>query len=52
MNLQAVPTLHLPDNTVLIESMAICEYLEEKYPEYKLFPEDLILKTKVRYYDI
>lgn len=46
---KAVPSLHLPDGTILIESMAIAEYLEEVYPEKKLLPEDPVLKAKVRY---
>lgn len=47
--LKAVPSLHLPDGTILIESMAIAEYLEEVYPEKKLLPGDPVLKAKVRY---
>lgn len=35
---QAVPALQLENGTILIESMAIMEYLEEAYPEVKLLP--------------
>jgi glutathione S-transferase len=35
-------------DTLLIESVAICEYLNEKYPEPALFPTDLAAKAKVR----
>ena len=34
-----VPTLVM-DGHNLTESMAICEYLEEKFTDVKLFPED------------
>jgi glutathione S-transferase len=36
-NLQGVPALVVND-VILIESMAISEYLEECYPETKLLP--------------
>ncbi|CAD8055974.1 unnamed protein product [Paramecium primaurelia] len=45
---QAVPALHIPDGTILIESMAIAEYLDEVYPQKKLLPQDPVLKAKVR----
>ena len=32
-----VPVLIEPDNTVLADSIGICEYLEEKYPEPNLY---------------
>lgn len=39
----------LPDGQVLIESMAICEFLEEKHPESRLFPKnDLVKKAQIR----
>jgi len=43
-----VPALHLPDGTILFESMAIAEYLEDQYPDTKLLPTDLVQKAKVR----
>ena len=42
-----VPTLVM-DGHNLTESMAICEYLEEKFPEVKLYPEDAFDKLQVR----
>jgi maleylacetoacetate isomerase len=43
-----VPALVLPTGETLIESMAICEYLEEIYPENSLLPKDAIKKAQVR----
>lgn len=43
-----VPTL-VDDENVISQSMAIIEYLDEKYPQSpSLFPKDLFLKAKVR----
>jgi glutathione S-transferase len=33
------------DGTILIESMAIAEYLEEKYPDIRLLPTDVLVKA-------
>lgn len=38
--LALLPVLELPDGRVLRESMAICRYLEELYPEPNLFGAD------------
>jgi glutathione S-transferase len=38
--LALLPVLELPDGRVLRESMAICRYLEDLYPEPKLFGAD------------
>ena len=38
--LALLPVLELPDGRVLRESMAICRYLEEQYPEPNLFGAD------------
>ena len=38
--LALLPVLELPDGRVLRESMAICRYLEETYPEPNLFGAD------------
>ena len=46
--LKGVPTLVVND-TLLVESMAICEYLDEAYPEIRLLPQDPLKKAKVRY---
>ena len=46
---QGVPALQLPDGTVLIESMAIIEFLDDIFPlNGKLFPSDPLEKAKVR----
>ncbi|XP_039486401.1 pyrimidodiazepine synthase [Drosophila santomea] len=44
-----VPALELvkePGNPVLIESLIICDYLDEKYPEVPLYPKDLLKKAQ------
>lgn len=38
----------LKTGEVLIESMAICEFLEEVHPEFPLLPHDPIVKAQVR----
>eukprot|EP01120_Amphizonella_sp_Union-15-10_P012511 TRINITY_DN5575_c0_g1_i1.p1 TRINITY_DN5575_c0_g1~~TRINITY_DN5575_c0_g1_i1.p1 ORF type:complete len:215 (+),score=41.90 TRINITY_DN5575_c0_g1_i1:99-743(+) len=43
-----VPALKLPDSTILTESLAIIEYLEETYPQPSLLPKDAIGRAKVR----
>ncbi len=43
-----VPVLVEEDKTVLSDSNAICEYLEDKYPEPRLIPADLHEKAEVR----
>jgi glutathione S-transferase len=42
-----VPTL-VDDGNVVIDSSVICEYLEEKYPEVRLAPEDLVERARMR----
>src|SRR5918997_6657315 len=42
-----VPTLDL-DGTILIQSPAILEYLEEAHPEPALLPRDPVMRAKVR----
>ena len=42
-----VPTL-VDDGDVIIDSSVICEYLDEKYSEPKLAPEDLVQRAKMR----
>ncbi|KAI9286618.1 Maleylacetoacetate isomerase [Umbelopsis sp. AD052] len=43
-----VPVLVLPDGTVLVQSTAILEYLEEAYPEHPLLPKDLVQRAVAR----
>ncbi len=43
-----VPSLQLDDGTVLLQSLAILEYLEEAYPEPALLPEDAVARAHVR----
>ncbi|EDV39715.1 uncharacterized protein Dana_GF10159, isoform A [Drosophila ananassae] len=44
-----VPALELvrePGHPVLIESLIICDYLDEKYPEVPLYPKDALKKAQ------
>jgi maleylpyruvate isomerase len=43
-----VPTLVLDDGTVLTQSLAIVEWLDETHPEPPLLPSDAIGRAKVR----
>lgn len=43
-----VPALELDDGTVLTQSLAICEYLDELRPEPPLLPGDPARRAKVR----
>lgn len=43
-----VPSLELDDGNVLIQSMAICEYLDETIPEPALLPASALDKAHVR----
>lgn len=43
-----VPSLQLKDGRVLHQSLAICEYLEEAYPEPALLPADPEERAQVR----
>lgn len=38
----------LDDGFVLPESVVIMEYLDERYPEHRLLPDDLVERAKVR----
>jgi maleylacetoacetate isomerase len=44
----ALPALTLDDGTVLFQSLAILEYLEEKYPEPLILPVDALGRARVR----
>lgn len=43
-----VPALELPDGTVLTQSLAIIEWLNESYPRPPLLPEHPVPRAKVR----
>jgi maleylacetoacetate isomerase len=43
-----VPSLVLADGTVLTQSMAICEYLEQQYPTVSLLSDDPVQAAKIR----
>ncbi|SFC70100.1 maleylpyruvate isomerase [Bosea sp. CRIB-10] len=43
-----VPTLALDDGTVLTQSLAIIEWLDETHPQPALLPKDPIARAKVR----
>ncbi|MBD8891736.1 maleylacetoacetate isomerase [Roseibium litorale] len=43
-----VPALELPDGTVLTQSMAIIEYLDETVPEPPLLPEEPVARAQAR----
>lgn len=43
-----VPALRVDTSEVIIQSLAIIEYLEERYPESPLLPTDLIERAKHR----
>lgn len=45
---QGVPTLVLADGTVLTQSMAILDWLEESYPKPPLLPADPVGRARVR----
>ena len=43
-----VPSLELADGTVLIQSLAIINYLDEMHPEPRLLPPDPIVRAQAR----
>jgi maleylacetoacetate isomerase len=43
-----VPALVTPGGEILIQSLAIIEYLDETHPEPPLLPKDLLARAKVR----
>jgi len=43
-----VPSLELENKQIITQSLAICEYLEEVYPEPALLPEDPVSRAEVR----
>jgi glutathione S-transferase len=42
-----VPTL-VDDGSIIIDSSVICEYLDEKYPDVRLTPDDLVQRARMR----
>ncbi|XP_031628337.1 pyrimidodiazepine synthase-like [Contarinia nasturtii] len=46
--LPALQLINEPNQPFLIESMRIAEYLDEKYPEVKLYPEDPLEKAQTK----
>ncbi len=45
---QGVPALDLGDGVILTQSMAILDYLEVRYPEPALLPQDPLMRAKVQ----
>lgn len=43
-----VPALRVDDNEVLIQSLAIIEYLDETHPQPPLLPADPLLRARIR----
>jgi len=43
-----VPSLQVDDKTILVQSPAILEFLEEMYPNPALLPDDPIARAKIR----
>jgi maleylpyruvate isomerase len=43
-----LPSLILDDGAVLTQSLAICEYLDERYPDPALLPSDVLARARVR----
>ena len=48
INPQGLVPVLLHEGHVLTQSMAICEYLEEKFPQYPLLPTDAAERARVR----
>jgi glutathione S-transferase len=42
-----VPTL-IDDGDVIVDSSVICEYLDERYPNVRLTPEDVVQRARMR----
>ncbi|TIL60456.1 MAG: glutathione S-transferase, partial [Mesorhizobium sp.] len=45
--LQRLPVIELDDGTIITESVAICRYFEELYPEPPLFGQGALGKARV-----
>ncbi len=46
--LRRIPVL-IDDQATLCDSSVICQYLEERYPEPALYPQDLVLRARARW---
>ena len=46
--MRQVPTLVIDDGVVLTQSLAICEYLDEAFPEPPLLPGDPLARARAR----
>ena len=46
--LALVPALETDDGAVIVQSLAIMEYLEEAFPTHSILPDDLIGRAQVR----
>ncbi len=44
----SVPVLELEDGSQLTQSVAIVEYLEQRFPTPALFPDDVVLRARMR----
>lgn len=42
-----VPTL-VDDDNIIIDSSVICEYLDERFPQVRLTPDDVVLRARMR----
>jgi glutathione S-transferase len=49
--LQQIPILELNDGTVIAESIAICRYLDEKYPTPPMFGSNAVERAHVEQWD-
>jgi maleylpyruvate isomerase len=43
-----LPALRLEEGSIITQSTSILEFIEESYPQYALYPLDVIAKTNVR----
>ena len=50
LNPQAMVPVYNDDNSIISQSLAIIEYLDERYPEPPLLPRDLATRARARQY--
>lgn len=46
--LRRIPVL-IDDRVTLCDSSVICQYLEDRYPQPRLYPEDLVERARARW---